>query len=66
VTNILVFVVIRYKGGPALPRKLILQEGVKHRQFNVEVYPLSLNLVDSRDDSQSVVRLSKKVLAFSF
>ncbi|KAE8055031.1 hypothetical protein FH972_011901 [Carpinus fangiana] len=49
-----------YKGGPALPRKLILQEGVKHRQFNVEVYPLSLNLVDSRDDSQSVVRLSKK------
>lgn len=49
-----------YKGGPALPRKMILQEGVKHQQFNVEVYPLTLNLVDSRDNSQSVVRLSKK------
>lgn len=49
-----------YKGGPALPRKLILQEGVKHQQFNVEVYPLCLNLIDSRDNSQSVVRLSKK------
>ncbi|KAG2676917.1 hypothetical protein I3760_12G073900 [Carya illinoinensis] len=49
-----------YKGGPALLRKLILQEGVKHQQFNVEVYRLCLNLIDSRDNSQSVVRLSKK------
>lgn len=55
----------RYKGGPPLPRKLIVQEGLKHNQFNVEVYPLCLNLIDSRDNnSQSVVRLSKKVLAF--
>lgn len=50
-----------YKGGPPLPRKLIVQEGLKHNQFNVEVYPLCLNLIDSRDNnSQSVVRLSKK------
>lgn len=49
-----------YKGGPALPRKLILQEGVKHQQFNVEVYPMCLNLIDSRDNNQTVVRLSKK------
>ncbi|KAF5477969.1 hypothetical protein F2P56_004572 [Juglans regia] len=48
-----------YKGGPALPRKLILQ-GVKQHQFNVEVYPLRLNLVDSRDNSESVISLSKK------
>ncbi|KAF8412057.1 hypothetical protein HHK36_000010 [Tetracentron sinense] len=48
-----------YKGGPALPRKLISQ-GVLHKKFNVEVYPLFLNLVDSRDNSQSVIRISKE------
>ncbi|KAL6979385.1 ubiquitinyl hydrolase 1 [Sarracenia purpurea var. burkii] len=48
-----------YKGGPALPRRLISQGDV-NKQFNVEVYPLCLNLIDSRDNSQSVIRLSKK------
>ncbi|PSR91397.1 Ubiquitin carboxyl-terminal hydrolase [Actinidia chinensis var. chinensis] len=48
-----------YKGGPALPRKLI-SHGVVNKQFNVEVYPLCLKLIDSRDNSQSVIRLSKK------
>ncbi|KAE8722454.1 Ubiquitin carboxyl-terminal hydrolase 10 [Hibiscus syriacus] len=50
-----------YKGGPALPRKMILQ-GVYHRNFDVEVYPLCLNLIDSRDESQSVILLSRKAL----
>ncbi|CAL5430101.1 unnamed protein product [Camellia sinensis] len=48
-----------YKGGPALPRKLISQGDV-NKQFNVEVYPLCLRLIDSRDNSQSVISLSKK------
>ncbi|KAK8685100.1 hypothetical protein V6N13_041109 [Hibiscus sabdariffa] len=48
-----------YKGGPALPRKMILQ-GVYHRNFDVEVYPLCLKLIDSRDESQSVIWLSRK------
>ncbi|XWS50184.1 hypothetical protein CRYUN_Cryun12cG0067200 [Craigia yunnanensis] len=47
-----------YKGGPALPRKMILQ-GVHHRKFDVEVYPLCLKLIDSRDESQSVIWLSR-------
>ncbi|KAK8585998.1 hypothetical protein V6N13_130524 [Hibiscus sabdariffa] len=48
-----------YKGGPALPRKMILQ-GVLHRKFDVEVYPLCLKLTDSRDESQSTIWLSRK------
>lgn len=48
-----------YKGGPALPRKLISQGDV-NKQFNVEVYPLCLKLIDSRDQSQTVIRFSKK------
>lgn len=48
-----------YKGGPALPRKLISQ-GLEHKQYSVEVYPLSLKLTDARDNSQSIVKLSKK------
>ncbi|KAF7828086.1 ubiquitin carboxyl-terminal hydrolase 9 [Senna tora] len=48
-----------YKGGPALPRKLISQ-GVESKQYNVEVYPLCLKVTDSRDNSLSVVKLSKK------
>ncbi|KMT12496.1 hypothetical protein BVRB_5g104230 [Beta vulgaris subsp. vulgaris] len=48
-----------YNGGPSLPRKLISQ-GAFNKKFNVEVYPLSLKLRDSRDDSQSDLRLSKK------
>lgn len=50
----------RYKGGPALPRKLISQ-GLGHKQYSVEVYPLSLKVTDARDNSQSIVKLSKKV-----
>ncbi|XP_057511113.1 LOW QUALITY PROTEIN: ubiquitin carboxyl-terminal hydrolase 9-like [Actinidia eriantha] len=48
-----------YKGGPALPRKLISQGDV-NKQFNVEVFPLCLKIIDSRDNSQSVIKLSKK------
>ncbi|KAK4262966.1 hypothetical protein QN277_028451 [Acacia crassicarpa] len=48
-----------YKGGPALPRKLISQ-GVEHKQYNVEVYPLCLKVTDSRDNSMSIVKISKK------
>ncbi|XP_021300601.1 ubiquitin carboxyl-terminal hydrolase 9-like isoform X2 [Herrania umbratica] len=48
-----------YKGGPALPRKMILQ-GVYHRKFDVEVYPLCLKLIDSRDESQSILWISRK------
>ncbi|OVA20111.1 Ubiquitin carboxyl-terminal hydrolases family 2 [Macleaya cordata] len=48
-----------YKGGPALPRKLISQ-GVVHKNFSVEVYPLTLQLIDSRDDKNFVIRISKK------
>lgn len=47
-----------YKGGPALARKMISAGDSK--QFHVEVFPLCLTLVDARDNSQSVVRLSKK------
>ncbi|CAB4310728.1 unnamed protein product [Prunus armeniaca] len=48
-----------YKGGPALPRKLISQGDV-HKNLMVEVYPLCLKFIDSRDNSQTVIRLSKK------
>jgi hypothetical protein len=55
----------RYKGGPVLPRKMISQGVFNKKQFNVEVYPLRLKLIDSRDDSESTIRISKKVLSFS-
>ncbi|KAI4326771.1 hypothetical protein L6164_019308 [Bauhinia variegata] len=48
-----------YSGGPPLPRKLISQ-GVEHNKYNVEVYPLCLKVIDSRDNSESVIKLSKK------
>lgn len=48
-----------YKGGPALPRKLI-SHGVAHKSYSVEVYPLSLKLTDSRDDKKYIIRISKK------
>ncbi|XP_057422857.1 ubiquitin carboxyl-terminal hydrolase 9-like [Lotus japonicus] len=48
-----------YKGGPALPRKVISQ-GVGQKQYSVEVYPLSLKVTDARDNSQSIVQLSKQ------
>ncbi|XP_044486865.1 ubiquitin carboxyl-terminal hydrolase 9-like isoform X2 [Mangifera indica] len=47
-----------YKGGPALPRKMICV-GTRSEKI-VEVYPLSLHLIDSRDNSQSIIKLSKK------
>ncbi|XLS93125.1 hypothetical protein HN51_069133, partial [Arachis hypogaea] len=49
----------RYKGGPALPRKLISQ-GAAQKQYSVEVHPLILKLTDARDNSVSTVKLSKK------
>ncbi|RYQ91432.1 hypothetical protein Ahy_B09g097304 isoform B [Arachis hypogaea] len=48
-----------YKGGPALPRRLISQ-GAAQKQYSVEVYPLILKLTDARDNSVSTVKLSKK------
>ncbi|KAH9774864.1 ubiquitin carboxyl-terminal hydrolase 10 [Citrus sinensis] len=47
-----------YKGGPALPRKMI-SEGIVNEK-RVEVFLLCLKLIDSRDNSQTVIRLSKK------
>ncbi|KAG9454564.1 hypothetical protein H6P81_007468 [Aristolochia fimbriata] len=47
-----------YKGGPALPRKMISQ-GSSHKNFSVEVYPLCLHLIDSRKNDQSVIQISK-------
>ncbi|CAI0408919.1 unnamed protein product [Linum tenue] len=49
-----------YKGGPALPRKVISQGVFNKKQLNVEVYPLRLKLIDSRDDSMYTIRFSKK------
>lgn len=63
VSYILYHFIFRYKGGPALPRKLISQGDV-NKQFNVEVYPLCLKLIDSRDQSQTVIRFSKKVIFY--
>ncbi|CAA0843231.1 Ubiquitin carboxyl-terminal hydrolase 9 [Striga hermonthica] len=48
-----------YKGGPALPRKMI-SVGDQPKQFVVEVFPLSLRLIDSRDQGEVIIRLSKK------
>ncbi|KAL7111065.1 hypothetical protein ACP275_05G064500 [Erythranthe tilingii] len=48
-----------YKGGPALPRKMI-SVGDQQKQFIVEVFPLSLRLIDSGDQSEVIIRLSKK------
>lgn len=48
-----------YKGGPALPRKLISQ-GVGPKQYSIEVYPLCLKVTDARDNSVSIIKLSKK------
>ncbi|XP_051115413.1 ubiquitin carboxyl-terminal hydrolase 9-like [Andrographis paniculata] len=49
-----------YKGGPALPRKVI-SVGDKQKQLVVEVFPLCFRLIDSRDQSERTLRLSKKV-----
>ncbi|XP_073132926.1 ubiquitin carboxyl-terminal hydrolase 9-like isoform X2 [Henckelia pumila] len=48
-----------YKGGPSLPRQMI-SVGDQQKHFIVEVYPLCLKLTDSRDQSEVVLKLSKK------
>ncbi|KAJ8626189.1 hypothetical protein MRB53_019496 [Persea americana] len=48
-----------YKGGPPLPRKLISQ-GIHSKTFSIEVYPLCLQLIDARDSTQSIIRISKR------
>lgn len=53
----------RYKGGPGLQRRMI-SVGEQHKQFSVEVFPVHLRLIDSRDWSEAVIRISKKVLSF--
>ncbi|KAL9232533.1 hypothetical protein vseg_007637 [Gypsophila vaccaria] len=52
-----------YGGGPSLPRKLILHGSI-HKKFNVEVYPLTLKLIDTRDNSEEFIRISKKATIF--
>ncbi|XP_024994981.1 ubiquitin carboxyl-terminal hydrolase 9-like isoform X1 [Cynara cardunculus var. scolymus] len=47
-----------YKGGPALPRKMIAL-GIQGA-YTVEVYPLALKLIDSRDKSEIIIHISKK------
>ncbi|KAJ4847032.1 hypothetical protein Tsubulata_018065 [Turnera subulata] len=49
-----------YKGGPVLPRRMISQGLSTKKQFNVELYPLRLKLIDSRDNTELIIRLSKK------
>ncbi|KAK4423195.1 Ubiquitin carboxyl-terminal hydrolase 10 [Sesamum alatum] len=48
-----------YKGGPVLPRKMI-SVGNQQKQFIVEVFPVCLRLIDSRDQREVVIILSKK------
>ena len=48
-----------------LPRKMISQ-GDLTKNLMVEVYPLCLKIIDSRDNSQAVIWLSKKVQQSSF
>uniref|UniRef100_A0A7N0T7J2 Ubiquitin carboxyl-terminal hydrolase n=1 Tax=Kalanchoe fedtschenkoi TaxID=63787 RepID=A0A7N0T7J2_KALFE len=48
-----------YRGGPAIPRKMI-PEGLCKSMFSVEVYPLLLNLIDSRDGKESILQFSKQ------
>ncbi|KAK4400238.1 Ubiquitin carboxyl-terminal hydrolase 10 [Sesamum angolense] len=52
-----------YKGGPVLPRKMI-SVGDQQKQFIVEVFPLCLRLIDSRDQSELVIILSKKASVY--
>ncbi|XP_062204947.1 ubiquitin carboxyl-terminal hydrolase 9-like isoform X2 [Phragmites australis] len=48
-----------YKGGPALPRKVILDNPAS-KSYLVDVYPLSLKLIDERDSSEKIIRISRK------
>lgn len=54
-------VICRYRGGPPIPRKLISQ-GFLIKSFSVEVYPLCLQLIDARDNTHTIIRISRKVL----
>ncbi|PKA60058.1 Ubiquitin carboxyl-terminal hydrolase 10 [Apostasia shenzhenica] len=47
-----------YKGGPEIPRKVISE--VIPKSFTVEVYPLNLQLIDARDNSQRTIVISRK------
>ncbi|XP_076903003.1 ubiquitin carboxyl-terminal hydrolase 9-like [Bidens hawaiensis] len=47
-----------YKGGPTLPRQMI-SAGIQ-KTLSVEVYPLALKLIDSRDKSEIVIHISRK------
>eukprot|EP00268_Persea_americana_P027801 TRINITY_DN27076_c0_g1_i2.p1 TRINITY_DN27076_c0_g1~~TRINITY_DN27076_c0_g1_i2.p1 ORF type:complete len:926 (-),score=172.52 TRINITY_DN27076_c0_g1_i2:429-3206(-) len=48
-----------YRGGPPIPRKLISQ-GFLIKSFSVEVYPLCLQLIDARDNTHTIIRISRK------
>ncbi|KAG0472740.1 hypothetical protein HPP92_014597 [Vanilla planifolia] len=48
-----------YKGGPEIPRKVI-SNGIGRKNLVVEVYPLKLHLIDTRDNSKRVIIMSKK------
>lgn len=43
----------------------MISEGIVNEK-RVEVFPLCLKLIDSRDNSQTVIRLSKKVVTAIF
>ncbi|XP_071703155.1 ubiquitin carboxyl-terminal hydrolase 9-like [Rutidosis leptorrhynchoides] len=47
-----------YKGGPALPRKMI-SLGIQGTP-SVEVFPLALKVIDSRNKSGKIIHISKK------
>lgn len=48
-----------YKGGPEIPRKVIF-DNPTDKTYVVDVYPLCLKLIDARDDSEKVFRISRK------
>ncbi|XP_020093909.1 ubiquitin carboxyl-terminal hydrolase 9-like isoform X1 [Ananas comosus] len=48
-----------YKGGPELPRKVI-SEGSNSKTHIVEVYPLCLQLIDDRNNSQRPIKISRR------
>lgn len=54
----------RYKGGPEITRKVIFDN--LHKTYIVDVYPLCLKLIDGRDNSEKVFRISRKVKCHYF
>lgn len=48
-----------YKGGPEIPRKVIFEDPT-HKTYIVDVYPLCLKLIDGRDSSERLIRISRK------